>query len=213
MAPQLDMPMMACGHRANSMGTPAGETESRPACVICSCFIIASSPPDLTGRRARCHHYGQPTHRSECHWRGDRDGVCYCEQPSDAPLPFFEYLGPSSFTAAAKCVCGLYERPHWPPWELVVLVDRNWFKCGRIDFKRTATLYARTQEEANDAAEAKRVEFLNWNGLDGGTEDTKIFGARIRLLRRIRRTVKCPEFQPLGAAEFDSFYCGCHSWD
>ena len=208
-----EMPMMACGHRANSLGTPAGGGEQRPACVICSCFIVSSWQPELSGRRARCDHYGRATHGSECNYGGDRDNVCYCEQPSDGPLAFFSYLGPGSFSAVAVCECGLYEKPHRQPWNVVVMVDRNWFKCGRIEMKVEHTLYADTKETAEVEAEAERIRRIKWDGPNGGKEETRIFGARIASLEPIRRTAKCKEFRPRGPSTYDSFYCGCHGWD
>jgi len=52
-------PMMACGHRANAHGSKVVDgvrVEFPHACVICDCFTIADSPPDLTGRKARCSY-------------------------------------------------------------------------------------------------------------------------------------------------------------
>jgi hypothetical protein len=135
------------------------------------------------------------------------------ERPSTDRLAFFEYLGPGSFTANYKCKCGLYEKPHRQPWKLVVMVDRNWYKCGRIDFRREATLYANSREDAEREAEAERTRFLEWDGPNGGKEETRIFGARIVSLEPASRKVKCTEFLPRGPAEFDSYYCGCRGWD
>ena len=205
--------MMACGHRANSLGREAGATVLGPACVICGCFQVTALAPDLSERRARCHYYGKSVRKSECNYNGDRDGVCYCEQPSDAPLPFFEYLGPGSLDSVARCTCGLYERPHRQPWEAVVMVDRNWFKRGRIEMRIATTLYARTLEEAQAEAERERVRRVGWDGPGGGKEETHIFGARVAALEKKLRTVKCSTFRPRGPQDYDSFYCGCHSWD
>ena len=46
--------MMACGHTAQAV-----DAEGRPACAICvgrkpEARRVADSPPDLTGREARC---------------------------------------------------------------------------------------------------------------------------------------------------------------
>ena len=50
-------PMMQCGHAANAVRS--GTTE--PVCVIClgivpGADVVDDSPPDLTGREARCNH-------------------------------------------------------------------------------------------------------------------------------------------------------------
>lgn len=58
--------MMECGHSANAT------CDGKPACAICSCYKIAESSPDLTGRKAKCP---------------------YCKKTvtSNTDLPFFEY--------------------------------------------------------------------------------------------------------------------------
>jgi len=86
-----DMPMMTCGHQANSMGKRAGETEQRPACVICSCFDVDPNPPDLNERKARCTFYGKRTRRNECSVCSKGDGTCKCERPSTDNLAFFQH--------------------------------------------------------------------------------------------------------------------------
>ena len=32
-------------------------------------------------------------------------------------------------------------------------------------------------------------------------------------VRRPVSSAECPGFKPIGAAEFDRFYCGCRGWD
>lgn len=61
-----DYPLMKCGHTANA------ESNGKPCCVICDCFEIADTKPNLEGRKARC---------------------TYCNKMTDSSynLPFFEY--------------------------------------------------------------------------------------------------------------------------
>lgn len=189
--------MMACGHRAQSLGKKGGEPESRrrPACVICDCFEVDDTAPSLDGRIAKCASCG-----------GN-------ERPSADDLAFFEYLGPGSLESVAKCVCGLYERPHRKPWKVTIGVDQNWFKRGRIEMERHATIYADTEEDAQQEAERERERMANWYGPDGGKEETRIFGARIISVAPIPRTAECKKFVPRGPSAFDKYYCGCRGWD
>jgi hypothetical protein len=67
----MSQPLMMCGHAANA--THNGD----PACVICvgidpGALVIDASPPDLTGRLAKCSY-------------------CGSERPSSTDLPFFEH--------------------------------------------------------------------------------------------------------------------------
>ena len=90
----MSAPMMKCGHQANARGRPAGEEAFRPSCAICSCFEVADTTPDFTGRLARCG--------------------CGNTQPSTDHdhLAFFEYRGPGSADASRLCSCGYTEGAH-----------------------------------------------------------------------------------------------------
>jgi hypothetical protein len=102
-------PMMICGHVANSTGKRPEDTEARPACVICSCFDVTTSPPDLAGRRARCYYFGKiipkSRYNANCCWEGCVTGEpCKCEQPSSRLLWFFEYK-PDQEYDTFYCAC------------------------------------------------------------------------------------------------------------
>ncbi len=95
-----EMPMLACGCRANALGVSAkmraaGQTEPVPSCVIHECFEVNTALEDaLKGRMARCFYYGSPWGRmNECNYDcKDRKDGCRCERPSDGPaLPFFSH--------------------------------------------------------------------------------------------------------------------------
>ena len=78
--------MMECGHAANAVNG-AGE----PSCAICALIrpgasVVAKTPPDLTGRTARC---------------GCR---CGSKQPSSPKLAFFEHR-PNEQTDLYYCGC------------------------------------------------------------------------------------------------------------
>ena len=52
-----DHPMMTCGHAANARATRRDGVvldPSIPCCVICSCYDVAETTPDLTGWLAKC---------------------------------------------------------------------------------------------------------------------------------------------------------------
>lgn len=86
-----DTPMMACGHAANAKHMNKSTGEWEPSCVICfgdPRALQVIEKPDLTGRTARCAHYGRPRRHGR--------GVCDGERPSDFNLAFFVYRGPGS---------------------------------------------------------------------------------------------------------------------
>jgi hypothetical protein len=76
-----EFPLMKCGHTANAMSV-SKNGKREPCCVICGCYEVAETKPDLTGRFAKCSYRnkrnGQP--------HTDKDIV-----PSSYDLPFFEY--------------------------------------------------------------------------------------------------------------------------
>lgn len=87
-------PMMKCGHAANAVNGATGG----PTCAICigidpGAEVVDDAPPDLTGRTARCGHYGQtPTGRlHESNYGCKRGQQCLCERPSSPALPFFAH--------------------------------------------------------------------------------------------------------------------------
>lgn len=76
---ELHTVMMKCGHSANAFNE-----KKEPCCAICvgttpNAEIVDDNPPDLTGRKARCH-YSQPKRGYTC--RGIVD--------SSPDLPFFK---------------------------------------------------------------------------------------------------------------------------
>lgn len=87
------MPMMKCGHEANAT------YNGKPCCVICAgilphAYVIDESPPDLSGRTAKCAYCGK-------------------EQPSNPErLAFFEYCGENSIEATYCKVCGFGVSAH-----------------------------------------------------------------------------------------------------
>ena len=99
--------MMVCGCAAQGTCSALGGQvfdPPIPACIVHDCIEVAASPPDLTGRRARCDYFG-PHHtrpRSfECNYAkqtGCTREQCRCELPSATTLPFFMYCGPGSVT-------------------------------------------------------------------------------------------------------------------
>ena len=88
----MTTPMMKCGHAANATNTATG----KPSCAICAgltpdALIVDDAPPDLTGRAARCWHYGQRAPgKCESNYGTRLGQVCLAEQPSSPGLPFFE---------------------------------------------------------------------------------------------------------------------------
>ena len=108
--------MMECGHAAQVTNAKTGA----PACFTCrgihpGAEIVATNPPDLTTRRARCTYYGGPT--STAHRRANPDGPpcapnrnggrCECGRwgevdtdgsvPSAPRLPFFGHKPDAPF--------------------------------------------------------------------------------------------------------------------
>lgn len=89
------LPMMECGHAANSLLT-VGEDQI-PACVIChgthpGSSVIADPQPDMVGWKARCTYFGTiPKGRNhESNYGCKRGQICDCEQDSRPDLPFFQ---------------------------------------------------------------------------------------------------------------------------
>jgi hypothetical protein len=77
-----------------SLSTDRNHPNPTPACVICDCFEVADTVPDLTGRKARCAYFGQGGFRnyeylSRIKGKCSRE-KCECEVPSSYDLPFFK---------------------------------------------------------------------------------------------------------------------------
>jgi hypothetical protein len=107
----MNIPIMKCGHAANSLGKRTGETESCPACVICDCFELADPQPVLDGRRARCNYYGHAIgRRGDCDYPKNvrpKDNICHCEADSAYNLPFFKRNPDKEFDEFyCGCACG-----------------------------------------------------------------------------------------------------------
>ena len=82
-------PMMQCGHAANATYQDNGEV--KPCCAICiglepGAKVVATNPPDLTGRFATCAY-------------GDHKRV-----PSSSGLAFFKHQ-PDQKTDRYYCGC------------------------------------------------------------------------------------------------------------
>lgn len=209
------MPMLRCGCRAMSMGLKAGEDETlrRPACVVHDCFDVMPDAPDLSARRARCTYYGKMPRHNECNYGGAGNTPCQCEQPSDGPLPFFKYLGVGSPTSLAQCVCGFYASAHYPKWAATLLVDREWYKVGRKIYSNPHSVHARTIEEAATLMEQRADDFRRMTKDTYLGQNAHVYGVVVSGLQEVPNPLKCREFRPVGPADYDEFYCGCHSWD
>jgi hypothetical protein len=99
--------MMKCGHAAQ--GT---DGDGNPVCVICfgirsGATEVDDSPPDLTGRMARCVYYGSRAEgrNMECGRGCKRGQPCQCERPSSLDLAFFEHTPDLAYD---KFYCGCW---------------------------------------------------------------------------------------------------------
>lgn len=111
-------PLMTCGCAGNAQRVQADGTRI-PVCSTHDCIDVAPSPPDLTGRIARCAYYGKRTSPrgsygggNECNYGQSDAPICTCEQPSSRALPFFEYCGEGTRDAQHCKHCGYYESAH-----------------------------------------------------------------------------------------------------
>jgi hypothetical protein len=103
--------MMACGCASQGVRTATKGVahDPIPSCLIHDCIEVATNPPDLSARLARCTYYGRRTSlnarhsRNECNYGQDKAAVCTCEQPSSPKLPFFESKPSEQFD---KFYCG-----------------------------------------------------------------------------------------------------------
>ena len=191
-----DMPMMECGHRANAIGTPAGESDPRPSCVICSCLKTAENPPNLVGRMARCDYVN-----------------CGSERPSTDDLAFFEYKGEGSEQSRLMCAnCAFRIDAHWPRWKATISLDRNWYKKGRIVDTTSREYYAPDRAEAEGRFAQRELTFFTSQTHD---PNSRVYGGEIVSVEKVPTTIKgvCKKFVPHGAYDFDKFYCGCRGWD
>lgn len=97
----IDGVMMECGHAANAVQVL--DDKRYPCCAICAGitrgdlkpYTVATNPPDLEGRRARCSYFGT-----------SHDGVvCKGEEPSTPRLAFFEHCADGEFD---RFYCGCW---------------------------------------------------------------------------------------------------------
>lgn len=189
--------LMKCGCVAHATCKRRGDVvfdPPIPACVIHECYEVADSKPDLTGRKASC------SYRPAGH----------ADVPSSYDLAFFEYRGPGSPEATAKCKCGMHESTHWPRWRVEIKYARRWYSQTRVEDVRIEEGHARDEAEAKLWAEAMRVRWLTWSPKDSETE---VLEAEISSLKQIRNHHKCRKFVPHGPHATDNYYCGCHGWD
>jgi len=112
--------MMTCGCAAQGVCSGIGGRIVEPPIPVCithNCVEVASAPPSLDERRARCTYFGTGGFRSyACNYQA-RTGCskkrCACELPSASTLPFFEYRGPGSREAVEGCAhCGYFRVAH-----------------------------------------------------------------------------------------------------
>lgn len=95
--------MMECGHAAQAV-----DGNGAPVCVICAGIhpgarIVSTTPPDLTGRTARCAYFRTGPNPSKSEGPCGR-GMCHCERPSSPSLAFFEHT-PSKSHDNYYCGC------------------------------------------------------------------------------------------------------------
>lgn len=213
--------MMACGCKANSIGSQAGSDKKGPACVIHNCFTVAEEQPDLTGRKARCAFYGKQTRRSECLYKGDvkENGVmiCRCERDSALDLPFFKYMGPGSPSAALDCKhCHYHWIAHQPRFEYVLKFTRDWYKHKKIEQERTNHKHMPDRETFDQWLEKDITRMIEASKrpMFPSKEPSKTVIYKIDIVSVTELpSGRDHEFEPHGPYEFDEFYCGCHSWD
>lgn len=183
--------MMACGHAANAT------SNGKPCCVIChgdpkSRQVVTE--PDLTGRVAKCS-YGDKTTKSS------------------TSLPFFEYLGEGSETAKQKCKCGYRFNAHLPFWEASIKVVRRWFDIENHEELVSRRFHAK-REDRIDSAQKEADKFRAMMS-EGHRAETRVKSVELLKVESsyVDGLCKCKKFEPIGAQEYDRYYCGCHGWD
>jgi predicted DNA-binding WGR domain protein len=123
-------------------------------------------------------------------------------------LPFFKYLGPGSRESVTMCKCGYAAVAHLPYWTAHIEVERNWYKCGRITQAMTKSFHA-----SADNKEAQADREADFFRAQTHREESRVFRATVLDIVPAKSSMKCCTFTPIGPAEFDGFYCGCHGWD
>lgn len=164
-----------------------------PACITHECYEAADKVPTLVGRMAQCSY--KP--------RG------HALKPSSFDLPFFKYLGEGSPESVNKCKCGYNRIAHYPRWRADVRVIRRWFKIERDDSITSREFHALDEAVAKITAE-READFFR---TQTHNKDTEVFSAEVIRIAPVKSTMKCKQFDPTGAAEFDEYYCGCHGWN
>jgi len=174
---------------------------------------VDDAAPDLSTRRARCAYYGKQPYKNECNYGGKHGELCRCEQPSNGPLPFFKYLGPGSPKSREMCRCGYYAIAHLPLWQATLNVDREWYKVGRKIHASSHKEHAVDVREAAQKMERRADDFRAMTRDTYLGKDCHVYGVEVVDLHQVPNPLKCKTFTPVGPAEFDEFYCGCHGWD
>lgn len=105
-------PMMTCGCATDAVGSKTGD----PYCITHDCGEVAESPPDLTGRTARCsYRFGvgceSRAQESQKRFKGGKvqygavpKGGKIAEAPSSIELPFFQHK-PDESVDSYYCGC------------------------------------------------------------------------------------------------------------
>lgn len=185
--------MMACGCAAQGVrNMPDGSKP--PVCITHSCVEVAASPPDFSGRMAKCSY-------SDCKAP---------PRPSDpAKLAFFVYRGPGSPEAEESCVCGYHKIAHSPRYRCSTKLVRRWYKIERTEEVMTTEAHHHTEENAKAWAEAVAESWRSRNR----DKNTEVFSAENMGVVRINSPLRCRAFKAKGPQQFDHYYCGCKGWD
>lgn len=190
--------IMKCGHTAMAI-----DGEGRPYCVICHGdprSEIVDTPPDLTGRLAKCG--------------------CGNTRESSIELAFFEYKGPNSYASQNTCkLCKYHLRAHLPKWEYRIVMVRDWFKHKKMNDDKKRTEHLPSREIAEKWAEKdikclltqKPLKFTS--GESRGKDATKIYEAKLDYIKGPLPSGCGHGFVPHGPYKYDNFYCGHSGWD
>ena len=190
---------MKCGHAAMAI-----DGDNNPCCVIChgspGANIIDDSPPDLTGRLAKCG--------------------CGNTRESSIGLAFFEYKGPTSYASKYMCkLCNYAIQAHWPRWEYQIRMVRDWFEHKRMQDDEKRTEHMPNKKYLEDYIKTRIAEMLSRPGIafssgeHKGKNATKIYEATLNYIKGPLPSGRGHDFVPHGPYKYDVFYCGCRGWD
>lgn len=105
--------MMKCGHAANAKYKDGDEWQ--PSCAICvgiapGATEVDETPPDLTGRTARCSYYGSTPRPRGSSREGPcgRTDPCLCERPSDDDSGRLAFFGHKPDKPHDQFYCGCW---------------------------------------------------------------------------------------------------------